>query len=117
MIEESLKELILNLVEVDGNDFPMIDGEDAVERGRKRMKIVSADTDRLKSSMKILQHFVMDKVDFCVYVVFQMAVVTYLKRKLYQAGDGDTEDVNDLFSNINLGQAFMLHCSCFENRG
>jgi hypothetical protein len=61
--------------------------------------------------MKILQHFKIDKVDFCFYVVFQMAVDTDLKRKLYQAGDGDTENVNDLFSNTNLGQAFMLHCS------
>jgi hypothetical protein len=45
MIEETLKELILNLVDVDSDDFPMIDGDNIAERGRKRIKIVSADTD------------------------------------------------------------------------
>ena len=46
----------------------------------------------------------MDEVDFCVYVVFQMAIDSYTKRQLYKADDDDTaDDVNELFSNILLG--------------
>ena len=70
-------------------------------RERKRTKTLLV---KGEAARKKLQTFVTNKLNFCVYIVFQMAIDTYTKRQLYRAGDEETDNnVNDLFLNINLG--------------
>jgi hypothetical protein len=101
-MDETLKDLALDLCD-DMMDVGEEDGDNSREWKRTRMLVVK-DVTKYKSALKKLQTFVMDKVDFCVYIVFQMAINTDLKRQLYKAGDDETaDDVDELFLNINLG--------------
>ncbi len=101
-MDETLKDLAIDLCD-DMMDVGKEDGDNVREWKRTRTLVVK-DVTKYKSALKKLQTFVMDKVDFCVYVVFQMAINTDLKRHLYKAGDDETADnVNELFLNINLG--------------
>jgi hypothetical protein len=120
-MDETLKDLALDMCD-DTMDVDKEDGDDGRERKRTRALVVK-DVTKYISALKKLQTFVMYKVDFCVFIVFQMAINTDLKRQLYKAGDDETaDDVNEWFSNINLGKAccsMWLFCpSCFsECRG
>ena len=101
-MDETLKDLAIDLCD-DMMDVGEEEGDDGREWKRTKALVVK-DVTKYKSALKKLQTFVMDKVDFCVYIVFHMAINTDLKRQLYKAGDDETADnVNELFSNINLG--------------
>jgi len=81
-----------------------IDSGNGVEGDAKRRRmVVVKDPKQVGRALKTLQEFVTERVDFCVYVVFQMAIDTYTKRQLYKADDDETADVHKLFSGINLG--------------
>jgi hypothetical protein len=105
MMEETLKDLARDLFDDSAMEEDNEIGADDTRRERKRTKtLVVKDVTTCKTALKKLQTFVMDEVDFCVYVVFQMAIDSYTKRQLYKADDDDTADnVNELFSNILLG--------------
>ena len=81
-----------------------IDSGNGAEGDAKRRRMVEVkDPKQFGRALKTLQEFVTERVDFCVYVVFQMAIDTYTKRQLYKADDDETADVNKLFLGINLG--------------
>ena len=106
MMEETLKDLARDLCDDSAmEEDDEIGADDHTRRERKRMKtFVVKDVTTCKTALKKLQTFVMDEVDFCVYVVFQMAIDSYTKRQLYKADDDDAaDDVNELFPNILLG--------------
>ncbi len=86
-MDETLKDLALDLC--DEMDVGEEDGDDGREWKRTRTLVVK-DVTKHKSALNKLQTFVMDKVDFCVYIMFQMASDTDLKRELYKAGDDET---------------------------
>jgi hypothetical protein len=77
--------------------------EDTSRDGKRKRTLVVKNSKDFARALKTLQQFVMERVDFCVYVVFQMVIDTYTKRQLYKADDDDTADVNKLFSDINIG--------------
>lgn len=108
MMDETLKDLANDLCDDSAMDETDDDDTGAYgTRERKRTKrrlLVKDFTIGGDAARKKLQTFVTDKVDFCVYVVFQLAIDTDTTRQLYRAGDDETaKDVNDLFLNINLG--------------
>ncbi len=103
MMDETLKDLAYDL----RDDFTMetdYSDNDTGANGTWEWKRTKTLLVKGEATHKKLQTFVTNKVDFCVYIVFQMAIDTYTKRQLYRAGDKEAaNDVNDLFLNINLG--------------
>jgi hypothetical protein len=107
MMDETLKDLTHILcddsaMETDYNGDDT--GADGTRERTRTKTLLVKDGMMCEAARKKLQTFVMNKVDFCVYIVFQMAFDTYTMRQLYRAGEDETaDDVNDLFLNINLG--------------
>ena len=99
-MDETLKDLAYVLRDDSAMETDDDSGADGT-RERKRTKTLLV---KGEAARKKLQTFVTNKLNFCVYIVFQMAIDTYTKRQLYRAGDKETDNnVNDLFLNINLG--------------
>ena len=104
-MDETLKDLAYVL----RDESAMETDDDSGANGTRERKSTKTLLVKGEAAHKKLQTFVRTKIDLCVYIVFQMAIDTYTKRQLYRAGDKETDNnVNDLFLNINLGQA---HCS------
>lgn len=105
MTKEMMNKTLMDLA--DDMDMVAMDTdeteEDSSRDGKRKRTLVVKNSKDFSRALKTLQQFVTERVDFCVYVVFQMVIDTYTKRQLYKADDDDTDDVNKLFSDINIG--------------
>lgn len=105
MTKEMMNKTLMDLA--DDMDMVAMDTdeteEDTSRDGKRKRTLVVKNSKDFSRALKTLQQFVTERVDFCVYVVFQMVIDTYTKRQLYKADDDDTDDVNKLFSDINIG--------------
>ena len=101
MMDNTLKDLAQKLCDDRTMDIDSENGTDG--DAKRRRTVVVKDPKQFGRAFKTLQRFVMERVDFCVYIVFQMAIDTNTKRQQYKADDDETADVNKLFSDINLG--------------
>lgn len=103
MMNETLTDLAKETIgDMEAMDTDEIEEDTSPDVKRKRTLVVKNSKD-FGRALKTLQQFVTERVDFCVYVVFQMVIDTYTKRQLYKADDDDTADVDKLFSDINIG--------------
>ena len=105
MTKEMMNKTLMDLA--DDMDMMAMDTdeteEDTSRDGKRKRTLVVKNSKDFSRALKTLQQFVTERVDFCVYVVFQMVIDTYTKRQLYKADDDDTADVDKLFSDINIG--------------
>lgn len=102
-MNETLTDLAKETIgDMEAMDTDEIEEDTSPDVKRKRTLVVKNSKD-FGRALKTLQQFVTERVDFCVYVVFQMVIDTYTKRQLYKADDDDTADVDKLFSDINIG--------------
>ena len=99
LAKETIDDIYVDMLAMDTDETK----EDTSRDGKRKRTLVVKNSKDFSRALKTLQQFVTERVDFCVYVVFQMVIDTYTKRQLYKADDDDTADVNKLFSDINIG--------------